>query len=591
MKNKLIEFAKNKKTPYIILSVMIILQIWNICGDFVYEKKLTHCDEIYSYGLSNSFYRAYVEREGVHLFDYENVDKWVSGDINKNYLTVQPGEQFRYDSVWHNQSMDRHPPLFYAVLHTVCSFFPDSISFWYGLIPNLLFFAITQFFLYKLAKNILKSKYLALLSCFFYGFTYAAINNTLFIRMYCMLTMWTVIFMYLHTKLYNSENQPMYKILLPMTLVTASGALTQYLFLFVAFVTAVCFCIYFLIKKHIKKFLAYGFSVLGGVLIAVAVYPSLIVHLFAENEHSVRANISEQITVLFRLFSMDVFSLKESDGVWLAVFLPPFIGILFVLSLPVIFLFRNNKSVTSFLKKIKDKIKKIPQKIKNLRIKNILILLSKPDPAMIAIFFSCAAIMLIVAYTIPLTMGYVDRYLLIIYPLGFLFIFTLIYYIIRKLRAAKIIMTVLSLLCIVHIAFTPALMKCWTEENDINIRELFNGSDIILVMPSEDEYLRLSAYAYVLSEAKNVYNTCYEKCGYLKDIDKIADTGTGAPMYIMVSVRNTDDDISSVYADTDNGNIYPEKTLSEYCTSHKPEYKGSYSFFQGTFLIYRLSKT
>lgn len=253
-----------RRLPIILLAVIILVQIIHIGYRFVSEKTSYHCDELYSYGLSNSFYQPFLEGSDVYSGDFQNVNEWFSGKEYREYLTVQKGEQFRYDSVWYNQSKDRHPPLFYAVLHTVCSFFPDTFSFWYGMIPNLIYFAVMQFFLYKLSRNILKSKYLSLLLCLFWGFTPAAVNNTLFIRMYCMLAMWTVILMYLHSKLYQKQEPPRGREFIPLVIVTALGALTQYLFLFVAFVTAVCFCIRYLLKKQRKAFLLYGCSMLGG---------------------------------------------------------------------------------------------------------------------------------------------------------------------------------------------------------------------------------------------------------------------------------------------------------------------------------------
>ena len=136
-----------KFLPAVLLAVIILLQSVNICRIFVNDKKSFYCDEVFSFGLANSFYRPFIESDSVRSQELHYVDEWFSGEVYRNYITVQDSQRFRYDSVWYNQSQDRHPPLFYAVLHTVCSFFPNTFSKWFGFIPNLIYFAVTQIFL------------------------------------------------------------------------------------------------------------------------------------------------------------------------------------------------------------------------------------------------------------------------------------------------------------------------------------------------------------------------------------------------------------------------------------------------------------
>ena len=183
MRERLDKIRQIKFLPVLILAVIIILQIANITNVIVNKKKGYHSDEIYSYGLSNSFYQPFISSDYFSQTEYKNVDEWISGQMLRDYVTVQPGETFRYDSVWYNQANDRHPPLYYAVLHTICSFFPNTYSPVFGYIINYICFIVMQVFLYKLALNMLKSKYLALLLCCFWGFSTGATDLTIFIRM------------------------------------------------------------------------------------------------------------------------------------------------------------------------------------------------------------------------------------------------------------------------------------------------------------------------------------------------------------------------------------------------------------------------
>ena len=60
---------------------------------------------------------------------------WYDGRLFTDAYSVHPGERFGYGKVWANQAGDVHPPLWYAALHTVCSFFPGEFSKWFSLIP------------------------------------------------------------------------------------------------------------------------------------------------------------------------------------------------------------------------------------------------------------------------------------------------------------------------------------------------------------------------------------------------------------------------------------------------------------------------
>lgn len=77
-------------------------------------------DEVWLYGLANS-------KNYAHLFMQEGWDAdWIEPSYFENYIEVQPGEEFSYGAVFRNQTEDNHPPLFYLVLHTVSSFFPNK---------------------------------------------------------------------------------------------------------------------------------------------------------------------------------------------------------------------------------------------------------------------------------------------------------------------------------------------------------------------------------------------------------------------------------------------------------------------------------
>ena len=93
-------------------------------------------------GLANSYYHPYVYIEG------PVEEGWVPGEYFGDYVTADTEHRFDYGSVFYNQVHDTHPPLFYMVLHSISSFFPETFSKWYGLFPNIIYFSITSILVY-----------------------------------------------------------------------------------------------------------------------------------------------------------------------------------------------------------------------------------------------------------------------------------------------------------------------------------------------------------------------------------------------------------------------------------------------------------
>ena len=138
------EKKKSLSAAYMILAGIILIQLLYSTFMFVYKKNGTHSDEIWSYGLANSYYKPFVYLpDGIYQDEYRGgyegsdiTGKWIDGKVMNDYVTVQKGERFTYGSVYHNQVLDHHPPLYYSILHTICSFFPDRFSFWYAYAIN-----------------------------------------------------------------------------------------------------------------------------------------------------------------------------------------------------------------------------------------------------------------------------------------------------------------------------------------------------------------------------------------------------------------------------------------------------------------------
>ncbi len=264
-----------KRTPVVLLILILCLQTLFMLR-YCNIKSGYFVDELWSYGLANSYYHAQIWEDGA--LDTTEIDPKMFED----YLVVNEGEEFTYDSVIYNQTHDSHPPLFYIVLHTISSFFPGEFSKWFGLLPNLVYFIISIVFLYKIAGLFTKDRLFPLVPVLMYGFSIAAVNSVTYIRMYMMLTMWCLMFAYFHLKTAIKERMT-WKDLLLLGISTLGGVLTQYYFVIFACPWVLLYIVWLWKKKDGKEFIKYAGAGIIGCGIAVACYPAAVFNVTGSN--------------------------------------------------------------------------------------------------------------------------------------------------------------------------------------------------------------------------------------------------------------------------------------------------------------------
>lgn len=292
------ETNQHERKAYVILLLIII--VCNCLMLLIFAgKKAFHIDEVWSYSLSNShekpflYYwqvgtgeigsetRSYKLKNGEQNPFYSDNDnrfyeQWHSGEEFHDYLTVQENERFDYSNVYYNQTCDVHPPLYYFLLHTICSFFPDSFSKWYAAVINLFFYSLSLIALFFLGRQVFRSDKKALLAVAVWGLSRAGLSNAAFLRMYMIMTFFTVLLAYFHMRLIENYKLKYVALIFAVNL---AGFLTQYYFYIFSFFITTSVCVYLLFKKRIKQLLIYAFTVLASVGAAILVFPAAIVHL------------------------------------------------------------------------------------------------------------------------------------------------------------------------------------------------------------------------------------------------------------------------------------------------------------------------
>ena len=138
-----------------ILPVMIAIYCCIIKSGF-------YVDEYYSYGFANSSQGFSL----IQVFDGNLVNRVITQNDLRDYIIAEPEETFTYGYILDNCAQDMTPPLYYCILHTICSFFPGEFSKWFGLCINLFAFLIILLGLYHISLLMFESRWVATLVMF-----------------------------------------------------------------------------------------------------------------------------------------------------------------------------------------------------------------------------------------------------------------------------------------------------------------------------------------------------------------------------------------------------------------------------------------
>lgn len=191
---------KSKIVLAVVIAILCIVMLF-----FINQKEGFHCDEIFSYGSANSAYEntfySYREKTAMHklieekimqdgnVFDWikrtkyyfvDHTDEkdefiaektaeekmiWRTSDDAKNYLEAKDN-RFNFISVYYNQVQDVHPPLFYMIVHLVCSIFNNVFSKYIIFFISLPLFIGTCILIWKILNLVRQKRYFNINSYF-----------------------------------------------------------------------------------------------------------------------------------------------------------------------------------------------------------------------------------------------------------------------------------------------------------------------------------------------------------------------------------------------------------------------------------------
>lgn len=214
---------KKYNKDYIFLFILLVIQ--TVLFIFAGSKKIGfHMDEVYSYGLANSYKTSWaVIEEG---------KEYGKDEILADYVNVNTDKWYDYTIVWRNQSADVHPPLYYVLLHTLCSIMArQKFSMWPGLLLNIILAMFVSILFYLLAREMLEKENENISRIITVGFAFSLgiTNMVMLTRMYTLLTCWCLALCILYVKALKGINLNR-KFYISNIIICMGGLLTQYYF-------------------------------------------------------------------------------------------------------------------------------------------------------------------------------------------------------------------------------------------------------------------------------------------------------------------------------------------------------------------------
>lgn len=283
--------AINKKVSKIALVIIIVLSLV-ISTCYMFTKQGYHEDELLTYNLANSSKQLNVDGE------------WNTSKDFNDYLTVSENDTFNYAQVYENQIIDAsHPPFYYALVHTVCSFFPSAFCKWFAYSINIFSVIGSLILLFLIGKRITNNDMYALIGVGAYAFSIACITTTIYLRMYATLSFFVLAFLYQVILMYQKKNTVNFRDCILMFANVMLGILTQYYFILFAALVSLVFLVFKIKEKCYKDLAKYIITMMLGAIVALCIYPFIISNVLGGNRGfgSIKLSV-DTITIVTYVF-------------------------------------------------------------------------------------------------------------------------------------------------------------------------------------------------------------------------------------------------------------------------------------------------
>lgn len=258
---------KKKYKPIIIYAAFLVIMIITVAC-----KKNFHVDEIWSYILSNNI------ESGSIVFEDERTYTPSEQVFLDSMAVSDASEAFHFANVWKNQKNDVHPPLYYTLLHIICSYCIGSFSLWYAASVNICFALFSLYFLRKIMYLFDCEEVVVDIASILFSLSTGILQNVSFLRMYVMAMFWVTLMVYLFIKAFDESFS--WKFLIQIGLTAVAGALTHYYC--IIYLCATCFVggICLIIQKRWRDIIILSITMIVSGGASITIFPAMISHMF-----------------------------------------------------------------------------------------------------------------------------------------------------------------------------------------------------------------------------------------------------------------------------------------------------------------------
>lgn len=522
MKNEVMsrKIINKDRLVVIICCALIAISLCRIVYSFIFLRTGHHSDEAWSYGFANSLYDPFIYldiNDDIYLSDAteKNINEWVPGKVFRDYLVVNTGEKFRFDSVINNKKGDISPPLYEIFIHLISSFFPNVFSWWFAFVINLACFFLIAILIIKIG-DLLTNKCVGFISAAFYALSVGCYGNILFLRMYALLTAETLLFVYIFIKTIKDEYKVTWSRFIYIGLCVLTGSFTHFYFLLYAFLLMLFWSVGLLLNKRFFTVLKFGGLVLFWVVIFFLLYPSSIYRLM--NAGTMYGNqktfsYGRCLSDLLTYFLNYVLGIKWVVNRLFLVEVLPIVALIVMFAFMLLFLFRDSDKTRMLVSSIRKKCVLICENIVGfIRGKE-----STVHYIIFVMFLSIVCYLSVIAKISDITnMQYsAVRYVFNVMPIFVLIVVSLIkmQITIRKTKRSQgvivfwLILGLSSVIC-QNLLYSGGFLY-QDENNDINLHDYLVDSNVVIL---SDASWRMEWYATEVMDSIQVLYIDPMKC-------------------------------------------------------------------------------
>lgn len=265
----------SRKISAAILAIVIALQILLVFH--VQKTVVNNNDGIFTFTLSNTPYSYnYID----HMYKRFPLGEngWLSGEFLRSNYMVETADRFDYSAVYFHQRLDNHPLLYYSLVHTICSFFPETYSVQYALVINLFGMLGIDAVLILLSRKLYHAGAFALIPIAGMSLISAFLDLYTLPRMYTLLAFMTLWYQYLQLSFQTKDVLRKSDYIL-MTVCVFLGTQTHYYFYVYAFFASLITAVILIRKHRLLRLINYICAGISGICMSVILFPWVVWHI------------------------------------------------------------------------------------------------------------------------------------------------------------------------------------------------------------------------------------------------------------------------------------------------------------------------